>query len=770
MIRQGSYSSLIHGVSQQIPQERSDGQLGEQINMLSDAVTGLRRRVGTQFLADVEYVISSAPQFFEILEFGGSVWYIRIEPSTGNYTFYNVQNKYLKTGTLLYLQGSSNKVYRTVVSMGDLYIMNTDKIPYKQGYGHNNKDPKYYGYFSIVSSSFSRTFKITLKYEGVEYSAQVTTSATVADQATPAWVAHVLYQQFINKPEVAERFSFKLQGNTVSVTALDKATGKQLQVTSDNTSMYVLVSGASRVMSRNDLLGSLPDTLDEYIMGVGTLDNSAYYQYKYDTGVWSEVGEFQEPYTLMNMPLRVQYNDSALSITSLGYTMRKAGNDRNNPEPKFIDYGFTGIGTYQSRLVLLSGAYVYLSQTSDFTNYMRTTVTELLDTDPIEIANASTADAQYEYCIPYNKDLVLIAQNQQAVIPANSTVLTPKTAVIYPTTKNDVSLAASPKVTNRTLYYVYQRGTTSFQVAEFYPSEFSDTQYNAQTLTDHLPTYGTGVCTGIVVGSTDNIVLFLNGTNEIMVHQYLWQGDERKLLSFHKWKFPYKVLSAYVFGSELVFVLEAGLRYIIVGTAIKLEQIDKPRPYIDMYVRAEAHDIGTGYEIDVPTHLAWGNAPENLAVVQLDERTLEHTEVWFEYHEDTQTVSLKEGGHYYIGHRYGSSFTLTPPYIKDETGRVVVGEGSIVQSFKMTFKNTGNFQVQVQDVYGEVHDSSYGSALMWSEAELGHTRQNTVSTVTIPCRTRLSSTGCSLSTTGTLDLNVVNTEYILRIPNKHRRL
>lgn len=43
----GSYASVVRGVSQQIPEQRLAGQHKEQVNMLSDPVTGLTRRRGT---------------------------------------------------------------------------------------------------------------------------------------------------------------------------------------------------------------------------------------------------------------------------------------------------------------------------------------------------------------------------------------------------------------------------------------------------------------------------------------------------------------------------------------------------------------------------------------------------------------------------------------------------------------------------------------------------------------------------------------------------
>lgn len=48
----GSTSSLMQGVSQQVPQDRGPGQHTEQINMLPDPVQGLSRRHGSKFVAE----------------------------------------------------------------------------------------------------------------------------------------------------------------------------------------------------------------------------------------------------------------------------------------------------------------------------------------------------------------------------------------------------------------------------------------------------------------------------------------------------------------------------------------------------------------------------------------------------------------------------------------------------------------------------------------------------------------------------------------------
>jgi len=58
-----SYASLLRGVSQQVPQERAEGQHTEQVNMLSDPVNGLTRRHGSVLQAERDLPALAAAEF-----------------------------------------------------------------------------------------------------------------------------------------------------------------------------------------------------------------------------------------------------------------------------------------------------------------------------------------------------------------------------------------------------------------------------------------------------------------------------------------------------------------------------------------------------------------------------------------------------------------------------------------------------------------------------------------------------------------------------------
>lgn len=767
-VREGTYKSLLQGVSQQTPQERADGQLGSQLNMLSDPVTALRRRGGIKLHAVLKDLDKSS--YIRMTEILGDTYITIIDTAKGSLSVYTFDGELKATIQNDYFKAISKSSIRTTVSKDNFFILNTELIPTKQLEAEAGKNPKHYGYFSITSTAFSKIFTISVTHPVIgTITKSVTTSDNNAAQANQEYVATQLETLFKNDTTFAAAFNVYRTGVTVAFELKDKTQTGTTVVDSTTGVTYVVKSGASRVVNKSELLGTLPSVLDGYIMAVGNVGNSAYYRFDHESLRWAETGVYEPNYKLINEPMYWYLDaDDNVQLVSLGIKPREAGDDDNNPDPKFIGYGLTGIGSYQSRLVLLSGSYVNMSQTRYFNQFMRTTVTELLDDDAIEVSSSALSSAQFEYCVPYNKDLVLIAQTQQAVIPANSTVLTPKTAVIYPSTKVDLSLAAEPQVVARSLYYTYQRGADYYQVGEFIPNTYTDAQYYNQNLTDHVPLYATGVCTCIAASTTNNMVVMTSDSRDVLINQFLWVGEDRPLMSFHKWEYPLPVVYAQFIQEYLIVFMDDGQGNLVIGTQnVQLNQLDdKPIPFLDLYGYVTIEN-GVGI---LPNYLL-ETKPDNmvLAASIYNDRYLRHQEIEFSY-DDDGNVTCPYDGVIYVGVRFTSEFTLTPPFIKDENGKVVAGAKSTVVRLDMEFKNTGTFSVSVKDTMGDSYSNALDTALTWSEADLGYTWVNSIGQVSIPCRTRLTSTQCSVETVGTTDLNLTNCNYLLRLNQKHRRI
>ncbi len=618
------------------------------------------------------------------------------------------------------------------------------------------------GWVRIVSGAFSKQYSVSITQgSAATLTYSVTTHVSTAAEATPEYVATTLASKMNADTNFSTRFSVYRDGTSLAIVA--NTTTDQLVVEASGGDLYLQSSGASTIRNKDTLPPTLPAQLDGYIQAVGTSNNLVYYQYKHTKRVWTECGAYEDRYTIQNTPMYwyFDYDLGGLIVDSLDIQGRNAGDDNNNPEPAFLGFGITGIGAYQSRLILLSGAYVCMSRSTDPSVFMRTTVEEVLDDDPIEISATSLSNSQFEYAIPFNKDLVLFSNTQQAVVPANSTVLTPTSAVIYPSTQTEVSMAAKPIVAARSLYYTYQRGVDYYQVGEVIPNQYTDSQYNPQNLTDHLPLYAEGVCTGMAGSSTNNMVVFTSDTNEVLVNQFVWQGDTRNIMGFHKWVLPRKVLDvAFLQEYNIFFVEDTDGDTLVLTTNTQLNQLGtKPVPFLDIYQYVQTDSTNGGNKLEY--------IPEgDLVGVIYDEINSRHMEVAIEVEPDGTVTSLHQGT-IAVGLRYTSLFTLTPPYLKDDTGKVLAGVKSTVQSFPLTFKGTGEFKYTVQDLLGTAHEVDT-SAATWSEVNLGYTWINSVSTTVIPCRAKLDSLACTIQTDKTTDLNLTTAGYVLRTAQKHR--
>ena len=131
MIVEQSYQSLIQGVSQQHPNQRQMGQVSELVNMCCDAVTGLRRRRGFEFihsLAELQYI---APEdlYVQYHEFSGATYIVVIDTSLGILYLFSHAGQHIYTSAPVdYLRGLPTNIKAATVS-GYLGLLNTTKVP-----------------------------------------------------------------------------------------------------------------------------------------------------------------------------------------------------------------------------------------------------------------------------------------------------------------------------------------------------------------------------------------------------------------------------------------------------------------------------------------------------------------------------------------------------------------------------------------------------------------------------------------------------------------
>lgn len=273
----GSYASVNRGVSQQVPEERLDGQHAEQINMLSDPVAGLARRRGTQFLLESS-ILSGAAAAATLTDLHGargfdyalsgkdySVLYRPAAKASGSAApALLVYNKTDNAAVPLVTDAGADTLlangvsavaqvgrYLLLASKGFLTTSTTADL---FGVTANKR----YGVVWVRGGAYSRTFTVTVKRTAGTTTVSYTTPAS--SYQTPLSTSDILasdpeYQKKVNDRVNAYNSSVTQWIGTASAAVQPSAIAEELRILLAAQGLTVARSGAAIQIDHADLEG-----------------------------------------------------------------------------------------------------------------------------------------------------------------------------------------------------------------------------------------------------------------------------------------------------------------------------------------------------------------------------------------------------------------------------------------------------------------------------------------------------------------------------------
>jgi hypothetical protein len=859
--------------------------------MLSDPVTGLRRRPGlvVQYAepwegADYAHVVGW------FTDLAGSRVHILLNSLNGQIRI--LSEDYTTEATLdggAYLTNSDATRIQAASVGNEFFLVNRDIAP-TVNYNTTDPDPSNSGFFYVVAGSFGKEYNVSLVHSGGTISATYTTPDGTASGdaalATPEYITtqlfnqlagtafsdvRILTQTLTGSGTSSSHFLQKNTGTTASpvwttlilpseISAADLSLGKlrtysnvtpdkyvtftfQVKVggswvstvyTSDavklpahgsnvvvqiplvipvstftsqvdlsgdatlfiqrdgpyvfvtrsggmavNTTVgtaYLIGSKSGMVTSSGNLPARLPSAADGYICRVGSGDSPQYYRYDHTTTEWNETGKYGTATGISNVPISIIWDGSAWALDTTDFEGCFAGDEDSNELHEWMQYGITGTGTYQGRLVLMSGPLVSMSASNEPRRFFRSTVTSVVSSDPIEVGAGMTAAAAYEWAVPFQKDLVLISRAYQAVVPSGNTAVTPSTATVVPTSSHETDTTCSPILLGRTLMYTAPRSEDFFGALEMIPSNYTDSQYISQDSTPHLPKYMPGRCRFAVASSVADLALFgsTGDLSSLTVHEYHWDGDTKVQQAWHTWTLPYPVATGY-FASELATLVFVQNEMLVLGTidprAGALLESGERRPFLDFATYSTIVDN----VVTVPDWLltfdpavrpsivlmasTGGLAGEDVGVASLGPAADQLT-----------TVTSWPSGDIAMGLSYYSGVIPSPPTIRSYKDAVIHTGKATLLRYTVGLQNSSDFLVSVSDAYSTGSDLSVPVLTFTSpELALGRGLYADTASVVIPCRTDLRTTAVEMFTEGTGELNITSVEYVGRHHSKLSR-
>jgi hypothetical protein len=420
-------------------------------------------------------------------------------------------------------------------------------------------------------------------------------------------------------------------------------------------------------------------------------------------GVWKEC---VAPGTVLGlaantMPhILVRESDGTFTFKAATWEDRKCGDGDTVPDPSFVGQTVEDLLFHRNRLGLMSKENVILSEHGKFYNFFRTTLTALLDTDPIDTAASHVKISLLRHAVPYQKELILFSDETQFVFAGNE-LLTPKTASADPVTELDSHPRIRPLVVGSNVYFVAEKGDWA-SVFEYFLDKALETA-DFDEVTGHVPAYIPAGVRFMAASSTLNLVAVTTegDPDSIFLYSFYWNGQEKLQSAWVVWDFPE--------ASEIVNIVfdRNQLRALVRrGSMVFLESINCDRKATDddatWSARLDRHVILEDGVYDSNTGLTTFTLPYNAtellrcvtapggavpAGVELDPTSTAMDEVVLDGDWSSQPI--------HFGIVYESRYRFSPFFHREENQQAVVAGRTQIYHLTVAYTRTAYFRVEV---------------------------------------------------------------------------
>ena len=251
------------------------------------------------------------------------------------------------------------------------------------------------------------------------------------------------------------------------------------------------------------------------------------------------------------------------------WTNKICGDSETNKNPSFLNLPsqslkrINDIFFYKNRLGFLSEENIIFSESGEYFNFFKTTITQNLDTDPIDIASSSVNVSNLNYAIPFFDRLLLFSENAQFSLIGTDN-LTAKTASIQITTNFSAISEVAPVGTGKNVYFPYYKD--SFSGVKEYFLNPENGYMDANEITLNIPKYIEGKISKITASDTENVLAVLTKktfgdpsvNNVLYIYKYLNVGSERVQGAWSKFMFgpSTRILNVFFKKENLYLLIE----------------------------------------------------------------------------------------------------------------------------------------------------------------------------------------------------------------------
>lgn len=442
--------------------------------------------------------------------------------------------------------------------------------------------------------------------------------------------------------------------------------------------------------------GSADANEDDYYLRFETNDGQSFGEGGWVEDVGPDINIALDPSTL---PLQlVNTGVNTFTVNTTGWAKRKSGDDETNPFPSFVGKKLNNFVFFKNRLGFIYEDSVVLSEAGELFNFFRTTVRTLLDTAPIDVTSATANVTNLRSSVAFQENLLLFADRGQFVLKGDP--LTNETITLEAVTNYDVNTSEDPLAVGSYVYFPFKRG--NFLGMQEYSLNATTDVYDSDDITTQVPGYITDGNILVTSGSSaTDLIALSSGGDTIYVYKYFFNGREKVVSSWSKFKMPFNVLSLEFINSSLFVVGDKDGDTLL--TEMKCEELrieddtlDGFTIHLDMLKKKDDF-VGNPTTTPTDTLIDLGFTPGPDDVVEV-----------YDSHGNRVVVNFVNGNQASIqsynrtcfsGLRYNLEYTFSEPVFKQGNPPVSSGLARmILRNGTLFFTDALDFQVEVTPV------------------------------------------------------------------------
>lgn len=823
-----SWDRPIQGISQQPPKNRIGGQCSDQKNGVASAVRGLYKRNGSSFLTEF-----SAPNGTKLHSFYNSLgqgYLLSVEPNSTQVKATKLFGDFSTTVIQAdsYIQTNNPLRDLQLVSISDTtFLINKTRVPTKSSSASAPKERR--AIVNVQFADYGREYAIYIN--GTKVSNYVTPDGSESahiKQVDTSFVAAQLYQNsYVNdgRYRIYEQlfdtngnlinsftrggiqyqsvvtdiqgvptwqyyapvgstglnqlsgFSVTLQDNTITFSRTD---GADFDIrTKDGANGRDLIAIKGRVISLDQLPSIAPSGYTVEVVGnSGKADPYFLKAESTDAGKirWVETlaPSTSLGLTASTLPRTLLNTGEATFAYSLGdWASRKVGSEDTNPDPAFVTDGvpIRDLGVFQNRLVILAGESVTYSRSGEFFELYRSSVQDLLDTDPISVfADTDRDNSIFAYAI-LDGDLVFFSKNGQ-FLQSGEHPITPENATLRYVSTFEAIDGVHPVAAGDVIFFPFSYGGAT-GIREFYTDSLIATK-KARPITDHVSQLLQGKASQLITSRSRDILFVLaEPKTRIYVYQWLWQGQDRVQSAWSYWE------SSEIVEEILYAFIEVDQLYICarVGGKVQIEVLDlsdavsDPLGFevkLDHKIGAVATRAGDTWKAAIPPSIGY-----DFVVIQGVDCTDAGSEVAWEFDGDFITTQDDLGldeAPIIFGRPYEFLYEPTMPFMTDQSGRVIDTDRLTLNDVNVNYDKLGSVEVSVVNDYGAERNYDFNGRVLGRVNNIVGLKDNISGTFKFPVRQQSDRVTFKLTSSDPYEFQLRSMEWRGRFNQRGRRV